>query len=159
MAHSRSARARLGITLAAGIGLGVAAPALSQGFEGGYLGLYGATIGGSSIDAGAYGGYRFQVMDNTYLGAEADILVPSGATDYVAAGLGSLGYEVMPDTLVYGHTGLALDSAGSGFWVAGAGVDFGVTDSLNLRIGGDRYEDLGGPAGDWVAKAGVALSF
>jgi len=147
------------VSVFAAIGLGLAGAATAQDFEGAYLGLYGATTAGDSVEAGTFAGYRFQLSESTYLGAEADILIPSGETDFLAAGLGSFAYEVLPDTLVYGRAGLAVDGADSTFWVAGAGVDHALSDGVSLRLGGDRYDDLSGPANDWVAKAGVALSF
>ena len=82
--------------VAVGIGLPAAAPA--QEFNGGYIGFYGATIEGDSVEGGAFGGYRFEVTEGAYLGAEVDILFPSGPTDYLAAGLGSLGYEILPES-------------------------------------------------------------
>lgn len=148
-----------GLALLAASGLGSPGCAQAQTFEGAYLGVYGASIEANSLEAGGFGGYRFQFGEDLYVGAEADLLFPSGATDYLAAGLGSLGYEVLPDTLVYGHAGFAFDSADNEFWVAGAGVDHALSDGVSLRIGGDRYDDLSGPAIEWVAKAGVALRF
>jgi opacity protein-like surface antigen len=159
MARMAWQAARLATALLAAAVLGFAGSAAAQEFDGGYIGFYGATTEGDSLEGGAFGGYRFQVTDSAYLGAEVDILLPSGATDYLAAGLGSLSYEILPDTLIYGHAGFAFDSADSEFWVAGAGIDYAVTDGVSLRLGGDRYDDLNGPASEWVAKAGVALSF
>lgn len=146
------------------VGLALAGGARAQDLDGAYLGLYGAALGGVRGDSGAFaggafGGYRFEITQGTYLGAEADLLVSPGSGDARASGLGTLGVEVLPDALVYGHAGLAVDFDDREFWVAGAGVDFGLSDGVSLRLGGDRYEEFGGPATDWVGKAGVALSF
>lgn len=156
--------ARVASALAAALSLATVGAAGAQDLDGGYVGIYGAGVTGTGLlddgmAAGAYGGYRFEVTGNTYLGAEADILVPSGTSDAVAAGFGTLGYEFLPDTLVYGRAGLAVDTASNGFWVAGAGLDVGVGNGISLRFGGDRYDGLNGATEDWVAKAGIALSF
>jgi opacity protein-like surface antigen len=152
--------ARTTRTLLLTAALALLAPAAyAADWDGPYVGAYGASVNGNTYALGIQGGYMFDLGSSAYVGAEVDVLFPNNGVDYVAAGTARLGYEVMPDTLIYGQAGLARASNGINWWLVGAGAQYAFTNELSLRVGVDRYERLNGGNSNWVAKAGLAYSF
>lgn len=146
-------------------------PASAWSWTGPYLGLQGGyawggeTINNNGWTGGAYAGYNFQTSNNIVIGVEGDLSLTNksgtgtGAFTGTTAGnpwnstvRGRLGYA-FDRFLVYGTGGLAVggvkattattsESATRVGWVAGAGIEAALTDTVTGRVE-FRHTDLG----------------
>ena len=141
-------------------GLALAAPAAQAAdWEGPYVGAYAGTVNWNNFIVGAQAGYNFSIGDGVYAGVEADAFWVVGGTNYLGSASARLAFEAAPDVLLYGQLGLARSSNGFNYWLAGAGMEYAVTDEVSLRAGVERLDRFGPPGAIWVAKAGLTYRF
>jgi outer membrane immunogenic protein len=159
-------------------------PAPAWSWTGPYLGLQGGYAwGGSSVTnngwtGGPYAGYNFQTSNNIVIGIEGDLSLTNksgtgtGAFTGITAGnrwnstvRGRLGYA-FDRFMVYGTGGLAVggvsakttttsESATKVGWVAGAGIEAALTDTITGRVE-FRHTALGS---ETFPGAGSTLSY
>lgn len=157
------------------------APGFSPGF--GWEGLYVGLSGGGQFYSGDIGadtqwllgghvGVNFIPFDPVLLGLEIQgaYAFESGATSaaWEVLALGRVGVIVTDQLLAYGTGGLgAVTATGGGggtegVYALGAGLEFGVTDSISLRgevLGIGFFDSAVGPNTFDAAKATLGVSF
>lgn len=156
------------VAVAAAFATLAAAPqaALATDWQGAYAGLsFGKSVrGGSGTELGLTGGYNFGSGGVMVYGGEVELDYKLGSTRQTrAAVLGRVGMTLGERTLVFGKAGVGriMGSGGSGYWVAGIGAQYAMTDNMSLRADVDWRRPTGGGGGstETVAKMGLVISF
>ncbi len=110
-------------------------------FDGFYAGVQGGAVlagGGIGGTIGGLAGVNFAVGDMFYIGGEAQAsawFTGAGFAGYDVLGLARLGVSLTENTMIYAAGGGGLVGA-TPVYALGAGIEFGVSDSIGLRAEG-----------------------
>jgi hypothetical protein len=147
------------VLLAATIGLAAPVAALAGNWDGPYVGAYGSYTNTSLGGIGGQFGYSFAAGSNFYVGPEADFGYYPTPNGWLAQGVVRAGYTLTPDFLGFVVAGVGRSNAAVNYWTVGAGAEYMVTDSLSIRLSGERLKPFSGGTPLYVAKGGIAWHF
>ena len=147
------------VLLAATIGLAAPVAALAGSWEGPYVGAYGSYTNSSFGGIGGQFGYSFAAGSNFYVGPEADFGYYPTPSGWLAQGVVRAGYTLTPDLLGFVIAGLGRTNTAFNYWTVGAGVEYMVTDSLSIRLSGERVKPFSLPTAFYIGKGGIVWHF